>query len=388
MLRQEAPVRRTLLFLIASALILSGGLAAQETKTPPAAKAVKPAAATVPTPAPKRLLNESALSGLALRNIGPAIMSGRISDIAIHPTKRHAWYVAVGSGGVWKTENAGTTWTPVFDSQSSYSIGCITLDPSNPDTVWVGTGENVSGRHVGIGDGVYKSLNGGKTWTNMGLKAVGAHRPHPRRPAQLERRLRRRGRAALVVGRRARPLQVDRRRRDVDALARDQQGHRRRRAPSSTRRTPTSSTPPRTSGGARWRRSWAAARSRASTRATDAGKTWRKLTVGLPEGDKGKIGLAVSPIDPRVVYATVEASPDERGFYRSTNRGESWEKRNSLHQRRHRPALLPGDLRRPEHVRPRLPDGPGPAGDRRRRQDVARGWTRRASTATTTRWRS
>ncbi len=109
-------------------------------------------------------------AGLTFRNIGPALMSGRISDIAIHPNDQRTWYVAAGSGGVWKTENAGTTWTPVFDNQTSYSIGCVTIDPNNNNTVWVGTGENVSGRHVGFGDGIYKSLNGGKTWKNMGLK--------------------------------------------------------------------------------------------------------------------------------------------------------------------------------------------------------------------------
>jgi hypothetical protein len=107
--------------------------------------------------------------GLEMRGIGPALMSGRISDIAIHPDDQSTWYIAVGSGGVWKTTNAGTTWTPVFDAQSSYSIGCVTLDPNNPEVVWVGTGENVSGRHVGYGDGIYKSLDGGKSWTNAGL---------------------------------------------------------------------------------------------------------------------------------------------------------------------------------------------------------------------------
>ncbi len=135
-------------------------------------------------------------------------MSGRISDIVIHPKRRATWYVAVGSGGVWKTENAGTTWTPIFDSQGAYSIGCITLDPTNPETVWVGTGENVSGRHVGYGDGVYKSLNGGKTWTNTGLK----NSEHIARilvdPRNRARRVCRRGGAAVVAGRRARPLQV------------------------------------------------------------------------------------------------------------------------------------------------------------------------------------
>ena len=109
-------------------------------------------------------------SGLKFRSIGPAFASGRIADIAIHPEDDNMWYVAVGSGGVWKTKNAGVTWTPVFDDQPTYSIGCITIDENNPHTIWVGTGENVGGRHVGYGDGIYKSNDGGKTWKNMGLK--------------------------------------------------------------------------------------------------------------------------------------------------------------------------------------------------------------------------
>ncbi len=108
------------------------------------------------------LLTSEALRGLELRAIGPALMGGRIADIAVSPRDRSTWYMAVGSGGVWKTANAGITWEPIFDDQPSYSIGCIALDPTNPDVVWVGTGENVSGRHVGWGDGVYKSLDGGR----------------------------------------------------------------------------------------------------------------------------------------------------------------------------------------------------------------------------------
>lgn len=115
------------------------------------------------------LFSDKNFSGFEMRNIGPAFMSGRIADIAINPERDNMWYVAVGSGGLWKTENAAITWAPIFDKQTSYSIGCVTLDPQNPNTVWVGTGENVGGRHVGYGDGIYKSEDGGTTWTNMGL---------------------------------------------------------------------------------------------------------------------------------------------------------------------------------------------------------------------------
>ena len=111
----------------------------------------------------------NAIAEYPVRGIGPAFMGGRIADIAVDPRRPSTWFVAVGSGGVWKTVNAGTTWTPLFDKETSYSIGCLTLDPSAPDTVWVGTGEAVSGRHVAWGDGVYRSLDGGTTWEHMGL---------------------------------------------------------------------------------------------------------------------------------------------------------------------------------------------------------------------------
>ena len=107
--------------------------------------------------------NEQSLySGLKFRSIGPAFMSGRIADIAINPDNENEWYVAVGSGGVWKTSNSGTTWEPLTDNQSFYSTGSITIDPNNTNTIWLGTGENVGGRHVGIGKGVFVSKDGGK----------------------------------------------------------------------------------------------------------------------------------------------------------------------------------------------------------------------------------
>ena len=109
-------------------------------------------------------------SGLRLRSIGPALTSGRIGDIAVHPKDKKTWYVGVASGGVWKTTNAGTTWSPIFDNEASYSIGTVVIDPKNPNVIWVGTGENNAQRSVSYGDGVYKSVDGGRSWTNVGLK--------------------------------------------------------------------------------------------------------------------------------------------------------------------------------------------------------------------------
>ena len=99
------------------------------------------------------------LDALAFRSVGPALTSGRVSDLAVHPTNADEWYVAAASGGVWKTTNHGVTLEPLLDDQGSYSIGCITLDPSNPHTVWVGSGENNNQLSVAYGDGVYKSTD-------------------------------------------------------------------------------------------------------------------------------------------------------------------------------------------------------------------------------------
>ncbi|MCH7814377.1 MAG: glycosyl hydrolase, partial [Planctomycetes bacterium] len=109
-------------------------------------------------------------AGLKLRGIGPALASGRIGDFAVHPQDRHHYYAAVCSGGVFKTVNGGTTWKAVFDSQGSYSIGCLAMDPQNPNVVWVGTGENNSQRSVGFGNGVYRTRDGGQHWDHLGLE--------------------------------------------------------------------------------------------------------------------------------------------------------------------------------------------------------------------------
>ena len=103
-------------------------------------------------------LSSATLAGLTLRSIGPALTSGRISDLAVDPTDSKVWWIGVASGGVWKTTNAGTTWSPVFDGEGSYSIGALTIDPKNPSVVWVGTGENNNQRSVAYGDGLYRTL--------------------------------------------------------------------------------------------------------------------------------------------------------------------------------------------------------------------------------------
>lgn len=109
-------------------------------------------------------------TGFRLRTIGPALMSGRVSAIAVHPDDKQTWYVGVASGGVWKTSNAGITWTPVFQNEGSYSVGAVVIDARSPSTIWVGTGESNNQRSVGYGDGVYRSDDAGRTWRNLGLK--------------------------------------------------------------------------------------------------------------------------------------------------------------------------------------------------------------------------
>ena len=130
-------------------------------------------AAKPPKDAPKKdegPLASATFAGLALRSIGPAITSGRIADLAVDPTDDKVWWIGAASGGVWKTTNSGTTWSPVFDGEGSYSIGALAIDPRNPNLVWVGTGENNNQRSVSYGDGVYRTLDGGKSWKRMGLE--------------------------------------------------------------------------------------------------------------------------------------------------------------------------------------------------------------------------
>lgn len=270
----------------------------------------------------------AAISGLPLRSIGPALMGGRIADIAVHPTDKSTWYVAAGSGGVWKTTNAGVTFTPIFDDQPSFSIGTLAIDPTRPEVVWVGTGENVSGRHVAWGDGVYRSPDGGRSWKRMGLERsehIGRILIDPRD-----------GNTVLVAA--EGPLWSAGGERGVyrssDGGATWSQTLKIDEHTGVTDLEFDPSNPDVMYAAAYQRRRhvWgflAGGTGSGIYKSSDNGKTWRRITTGLPTGLIGKIGLDVTPADPGRVYATIEAAPESRGFYASHDRGESWEKRSS-----------------------------------------------------------
>ncbi len=276
------------------------------------------------------LIKSSVLSGLKFRSIGPAFTSGRIADIAVNPKNPAEYYIAAASGGVWKTGNSGITFKPVFDKYGAYSIGCVTIDPNNHNIVWVGTGENNHQRAIGYGDGVYKSVDGGKSWKNMGLKnsrQIGMIIVNPKNSNIVyvaaegsiwgpggERGLYKTEDGGKTWKRILKisentginSMVMDPRNPDVLIVSSEQ---RRRRVFTKIGGGPET----------------------AIYKTEDGGKTWRKLKKGLPNVDMGGIGLAISPVNPDYVYAIIEAADGEGGFFRSTDRGESWVKMSSHH---------------------------------------------------------
>ncbi len=268
-------------------------------------------------------------AGLQFRSIGPAVASGRVMSIAVNPKNKFEYYVGVASGGVWKTTNDGSSWTPVFDDQGSYSIGWVTLDPNDASVVWVGAGESNSQRSVAYGDGIYRSDDGGKNWQNLGLKKsehIGRVVVDPRDSKVVyvaaegplwgaggDRGLYktidsgRTWKAVLTISENTGVVDValDPSNPDIVYAAAYQ---RRRHVFTLIDGGPES----------------------AIYKSTDAGATWNKLKSGLPSVDMGRIGLSVSPADPNVVYAAIEAADGKGGIFRSNDKGATWERRNEF----------------------------------------------------------
>ena len=265
-------------------------------------------------------------AGLRLRSIGPAMISGRIVDLAVHPRDKKIWYIGVAAGGVWKTTNAGTTWTPVFDNQSTYSIGAITIDPKNPNTVWVGTGENNAQRAVAYGDGVYRSTDGGRSWQNMGLKEsehIGKILIDPRNSDVIF--VAAQGPLSRAGGDRGLFKSTDGGRTWAKVLDPGKWA-----GVSDVVQDPRNPDVLIATSWQRIRRTYgyiAGGPESGVWRSTDGGETWRRSQAGLPnDAELGRIGLAMSPVNPDVVYAILEASNDRGGTFRSRDGGVSWEK--------------------------------------------------------------
>lgn len=273
--------------------------------------------------------NSSVLSNLKFRSVGPASYSGRISDFAVNPENPSEYYVGTASGGLWKTENKGTTFKSIFDKESVYSIGALAIDPKNPFVLWVGTGENNTQRNLAYGDGVYKTTDGGKSFTNMGLKKsehIGKIMIDPRCSNTVY--VAAQGPAWGPGGDRGlykttdggenwdlilesgpytgvSDIEIDPRNPDIIYAAAHQ---RERRVWSKIDGGPES----------------------ALYKSVDAGLTWKKLKGGLPHGDVGRIGLAMAPSNPDIIYAIIELPGNKGSFYQSIDMGESWSRMGNV----------------------------------------------------------
>ena len=273
-------------------------------------------------------INSGLVSSLRFREVGPALMSGRIGDIVVDPVESSTWYVAACSGGVWKTTNAGLTWNPIFDNYGSYSIGCLAMDPSDRFTIWVGSGENNAQRSVGYGDGLYKSTDGGQSFQKVGLENsehIGRIVVHPKN-------------SNIVYVAAQGPLWKEGGDRGVYQTTDGGKSWTKvldiseNTGINEVHMDPSDPNILYASSWQRRRHTWTlidGGPESAVYKSTDGGKNWRKITSGLPGGDLGRIGMGISPVNPEVVYAVVEAAGGQSGFYRSTNRGETWQRMSS-----------------------------------------------------------
>lgn len=273
-------------------------------------------------------LKNISLAGLSFRSIGPAVTGGRVVDIAVNPFNFSEYYVASGHGSLWKTTNSGVTFSPVFDANKSYAIGCVKIDPTNPNVVWVGTGENNNQNNVIYGDGIYKSEDGGKSWNNMGLDSsdqIGGIAIDPENSQIVY--VAAYGSSRNAGGHRGIYKTVDGGKTWTNVLEISQytgcyQVHMDLRysnilyavAHQRMRNLYTGIYGGPESG---------------IYRSIDYGMTWEKLKKGLPSEDVGRIGMAISPVNPDYLFAIIEATSKDKGTYKSTDRGASWTKESS-----------------------------------------------------------
>ena len=272
-------------------------------------------------------LKSETFSGLAFRNIGPAFASGRIADFAVNPKNHSEYYVGVACGNVWKTVNNGTTFKPVFETYGSYSIGALAINPKNPNVVWIGTGENNHQRALAYGDGIYKSVDGGKNWTNMGLKesrhigmiAIDKNNTDIVFVAAEGSAWGSGGDRGLYKtidsGKNWKKVLEISENTGINNVIIDPNCSKNMYATSEQRRRHVHT---KIGGGPE----------SAIYKSTDNGENWRKLEKGLPTEHMGGIGIAISPVDTDIVYAIIEAANNGGGFYKSVDRGESWTKMN------------------------------------------------------------
>lgn len=261
---------------------------------------------------------------LKARHIGPALMSGRVSDIELHPTNSNVMLIGAAGGGVWKSQDGGIRFTSIFDNYCQ-SIGTVAIDPNDPDnTYWVGTGEPWTRNSVSVGDGIYKTTDGGKNWTKMGLEKtdrIASIQIHPKDPNTLY--------VAAMGG-----LWSKNTERGVyKSIDGGKTWNNILFVNSTTGCSEVVIDPnnPNTLFAAFWEFSRSAysfnsgGENSALYKSTDAGKTWIKLENGLPKGKKGRIAVTIAPSNPEIVYAVIEAEgKGEKGLYRSNDGGANW----------------------------------------------------------------